>query len=156
MVSAPKFVSFKIKMEIRFIDAKRALEDMREGLHEYKAVATKRRGMEPYISMYCMDHNVDVLGMINGIRDFHSHKDNRYVIVMVQYESGLPAYDVAENHSPIEIHRALWEAEASAWQEYHEFIGSDRELNPKRLLHPPGPKINDHVKLEDLGIVSFA
>jgi len=141
-------------MEIRLENPKEILANMQTMLHKYKNAAKKKRGIEPYISMYCMDVNKEILIAMNGVQDSHVHSNNKYIDVMVQYEQGAPCYFVAWNHSLKEIHDALWNAELEAWNSYHNLITAPRELSPRKLLH--GPKIEDHVKLEKLGIVDFS
>ena len=141
-------------MEIRLENPKEILANMQTILHRYKDAAKKKRGIEPYISMYCMDINRDNLIAVNGFRDAHAHINDKFINVMVQYGQGDPCYSLASNHSLKELHEALWDSESAAWNNYHNFITSPRELLPRKLLH--GPKIEDHVKLEKLGVVDFS
>lgn len=141
-------------MEIRLENPKEILANMQTMLHKYKNAVKKKRGVEPYISMYCMDINRDHLIVANSIREAHAHTNDKYIIVMVKYEQGAPCYSAASNHSLKELHEAVWDSELVAWNNYHNFITSPRELLPRKLLH--GPKIEDHIKLEKLGIIDFS
>ncbi len=141
-------------MEIELENPKEILANMQIMLHKYKNAAKKKRGVEPYISMYCMDINREELVVISGIRHAYTHINNKFINVMVKYEQGPPCYSAASNRSLRELHEALWDAELAAWNNYHNFITSPTELLPRKLLHDP--KVEDYVKLEKLGVIDFS
>lgn len=130
------------------------LANMQAMLDEYKKATILIRGIEPYISIHCIDKYTKNLRIINGIKDVYSPYNGCDVLVMVKYPRGLPNYQVADNYSKESLHKALWWADLDAWQEHESFKASPREVNQRKLLHE-SYMIKAHIKLKELGIIPF-
>jgi len=133
---------------------KKILANMQTMLHIYKNAATSKRGVEPYISIHCVDKCTKNLRVMNGIKDCYNPYSGCDVLVMVKYPKGPPFYQDADNYSEKSLHEALWWAELKAWQEHESFKANPQEFIPRKLLHE-NYITNDHIKLRNLGVVPF-
>lgn len=143
-------------MEIILANPKIVLANMYEILNGYKRAAKRKRGIEPYISMCCVNKNDISFRTAEEIKkDYYSKESDDQVLVTVKYPEGLPAYDTACNYAKTSLHEALWKAEWTAWNNHANFKSNPVEVTKKEFLHEK-EIIKEIVKLKDLGITDLS